>query len=590
MRGKSQSRSVLLTFALAGGVFVVWLGVKLAPAKRLGLVGLLKVIGTVFQEPFNLEYCSDTFGMVIFLLLLYIAGMAIWYMSARQYRRGEEYGSANWGSPSSIKRRYCDQKHPEQNLILTRKVAIGSSPAMIYKHGLNTNVIVIGGSGSGKTRGYVIPNLLQASMSYVVLDPSGEILRATGNFLKTKGYEIKCLNLFEMEKSDGYNPFIYLRNDDDVEKMVNNYWRSTMEKGATKGEQIWDDTARELLAALCYYLFYFAPPSEQNFAMVQYLVRNMQGPNNPVDRLFQEVERGNPEHIAIKHYRAYHSGSEKTLQSIQITLISRLSKFNLSSVEKLSSTTEDALELFEIPQRKTVIFAVTPVADTSFNFFVSLLYTQLFDILYEYGNTHGHLKVPLHFLMDEFANVTLPEDFENRLATFRKYHISASIILQDISQIEALFEKQWKGIVGNTDTMLYLGGNEDSTHELLSKRLGKQTIRTNTFGQTKGRMAGFSKNEQQLGRELLTPDEVRMLNNRYALLFIRGERPIQDRKYNLKSHPNITETAFGHGQEYEHQPSTKAVFYLEPVFGLTQQEIDQLPELDLSTGKLVYPK
>lgn len=589
MKGKTGGNAVTFAFAIIGGLFVVWLGIKIAPASSRGMVGLFSSLGTIFADPFKMDIVPSTAGVVAFLLMLYIAGIGVYFISARQFRRGEEYGSATWGNPRSVNARYSNRGHNDQNLLLTRNVAIGSSPEMIYKHGRNTNVIVIGGSGSGKTRGYVMPNLLQASMSYVVLDPSGEISRATGGFLKEQGYEIRILNLFDLESSDGYNPFVYLRNDDDVEKMVTNYWRSTTEKGAVRGEQIWDDMAKELLSAICYYLYYKAPLNEQNFATVQYLVRNMQGSNDPVDRLFNELEEENPEHIALKHYRAYHSGSEKTLQSIQITLLSRLGKFNLSSVERMSSTVRDELELFKIPQRKTVIFAVTPVADTSFNFFVSLLYTQLFDILYEYGNIHGHLDIPLHFLMDEFANVTLPEDFENRMATFRKFHISASIILQDISQIQALFEKQWKGIVGNADTMLYLGGNEQSTHELISKQLGKQTIKTNTFGQSRGRNGSYSKNEQQLGRELLTPDEVRKMDNRYALLFIRGEPPVMDSKYDLMTHPNIQKTAYGQGQPYEHKPVTEAAFYLEPVTGLTAEELDQLPELNLETGELIYP-
>ena len=339
----------------------------------------------------------------------------------------------------------------------------------------------------------------QGEISYVVLDPSGEILRATGNFLQEKkGYRIRVLNLVDPDISSRYNPFVYLKDDDDVDQMVENFWKATTQDGATRGEQIWDDTAKELLAALAYYLFYFAPPREQNFPMIQYMVRNMaisgdgKGTKSPIDQLFDKLEEDHPEHISLKHYRAYHSGATKTLQSIQITLLSRLSKFNLTSVGWLSSTTEDELGLLTAAETKTVIFAVTPVADTSLNFFVSLLYGQLFEILYAYGNEHGKLKVPLHFLMDEFANITLPRDFEKRLATFRKYLISASIVLQDLSQLKALFEKQWQSIVNNCDELLYLGGNESSTHEDLSKLLGKETIRTNTYGQSKGRNGSCS--------------------------------------------------------------------------------------------------
>ena len=460
---------------------------------------------------------------------------------------------------------------------------MGNSEQELYRHQRTTNVMLIGAAGTGKSRGYVIPNLLQGEISYVVLDPSGEILRATGNFLQEKkGYRIRVLNLVDPDESSRYNPFVYLRKDDDVDQMVENFWKATTQEGATRGEQIWDDTAKELLSALAYYLYYFAPPSEQNFPMIQYLVRNMaisgdgKSTKSPVDRMFDELELTEPEHISLKHYRSYHSGATKTLQSIQITLLSRLSKFNLTSIERLSSTTEDELGLFTAPENKTVIFAVTPVADTSLNFFVSLLYGQMFDILYAYGNEHGKLKIPLHFLMDEFANITLPRDFDKRLATFRKYLISASIVLQDLSQLKALFERQWQSIVNNCDELLYLGGNESSTHEYLSKLLGKETIRINTYGQSKGRNGSWTKNEQQLGRELMTPDEIRLLDNRYSLLLIRGEPPILDLKYDLNRHPNIRYTTYGSGEPYHHNVASNTAATTEIVLGLPIEEIKKL--------------
>lgn len=300
--------------------------------------------------------------------------------------------------------------------------------------------------------------------------------------------------------------------------------------------------------------------------------------SSPVEQIFSDLEQRDPEHIALKHYRAYHSSATKTLQSIQITLLSRLGKFNLESIERLSTTNTDDLGLLTAPEKRTVIFAVTPVADSSFNFFVSLLYGQLFEILYEYGNKHGKLKEPMHLYLDEFANVTLPKDFELRLATFRKYGISASIILQDMSQLKALYEKQWQAMINNADDLLYLGGNESGTHEYLSKLLGKQTIRTNTFGQSKGRSGSFSKNEQQLGRELLTPDEIRMLDNKLALLLIRGERPILDEKYDFKRHPHIKETTYGGAEPYIHNELTRITASFEPVHGLTKEQIEALPE------------
>ena len=583
MKGTRNNRALLIVMSGVGAVLAVWVALQIAPGRNEGLKGIMDSLSWGMEHPFSIRIVPESLGTVLIVMLFYVVifGMAV--SAGRGFRKGEEYGSARWGSPRGIDRKYRDRKHPFQNLILTRNVAMGNSEQELYRHQRTTNVMLIGAAGTGKSRGYVIPNLLQGEISYVVLDPSGEILRATGNFLQEKkGYRIRVLNLVDPDESSRYNPFVYLRKDDDVDQMVENFWKATTQEGATRGEQIWDDTAKELLSALAYYLYYFAPPSEQNFPMIQYLVRNMaisgdgKSTKSPVDRMFDELELTEPEHISLKHYRSYHSGATKTLQSIQITLLSRLSKFNLTSIERLSSTTEDELGLFTAPENKTVIFAVTPVADTSLNFFVSLLYGQMFDILYAYGNEHGKLKIPLHFLMDEFANITLPRDFDKRLATFRKYLISASIVLQDLSQLKALFEKQWQSIVNNCDELLYLGGNESSTHEYLSKLLGKETIRTNTYGQSKGRNGSWTKNEQQLGRELMTPDEIRLLDNRYSLLLIRGEPPILDLKYDLTRHPNIRYTTYGSGEPYHHNVASNTAATTEIVLGLPIEEIKKL--------------
>ena len=583
---KGQDRTTILIMGGLGALIAAWIGIIAAPGAREGLRGLISALSYGIKHPFSLKFVPDTFTSVLVCLGIYAIFAVVVVTSSKGYRRGEEYGSAQWGSPHAIDRKYRDRKHPFQNQILSRAVAMGNSEQALHRHQRNNNVVVIGGSGSGKTRGYVIPNLLQGEISYVVLDPSGEILRATGRFLRDKkGYRIRVLNLVDPDTSSRYNPFVYLRNDDDVYRMVENFWKATTQEGAQRGEQIWDDTAKELLSALAYYLFYFAGPEEQNFPMIQFLVRNMaiEGDDkraiSPVDRLFNDLEQVQQEHIALKHYRSYHSGAAKTLQSIQITLLSRLSKFNLTSIERLSTTTQDELGLFTAAETKTVIFAVTPVADTSLNFFVSLLYGQMFELLYSYGNAHGQLKVPMHFLMDEFANITLPKDFDKRLATFRKYLISASIILQDQSQLKAIYEKQWQSVINNCDSLLYLGGNESGTHEYLSKLLGKQTIRTNTFGQSKGRNGSFSKNEQQLGRELMTPDEIRQMDNNYSILLIRGEPPLYDHKYDLNLHPNIKYTTYGHGQPYRHDELTHINSMIELVHGLTKEEIAQLPVL-----------
>ncbi len=575
-----QGKAPLLA---AGAALAIWLGTAAAPGAAGGLRGMLAAFSQAMASPFSLTLCPDTGRCVLVCLFIYGLALLMVISSGMNFRRGEEYGSARWGNPQEIDRKYRDRKAPSSNLILTRHVAIGNSQAAMYRHRRNLNTVVIGGSGAGKSTSHVLINVLQASHSYVVLDPSGEMLRATGNYLKGHGYTIRVLNLVEPEKSNRYNAFVYLRNDDDVDRMVENFWKATTAQGAQKGEQIWDDTAKELLSALAYYLYYEAPKSEQNFPMVQYMVRNMalkegEEDTSPVDQLFNELEQREPEHIALKHYRSYHSGATKTLQSIQITLLSRLGKFNLESIERLSTTTQDELGLLSAPEEKTVVFAVTPVADSSFNFFVSLLYGQLFEILYEYGNKHGRLSVPMHLYLDEFANVTLPKDFELRLATFRKYGISCSILLQDLSQLKALYEKQWQAMMNNADILLYLGGNEAGTAEYLSKQLGKQTIRTNTFGQTRGRNGSYSKNEQQLGRELMTPDEIRLMDNRYALLLIRGERPILDEKFDFKRHPHMGETTYGGAAPYVHNELTRLTASIELVPGLTEKDVGKIPE------------
>ena len=426
------------------------------------------------------------------------------------------------------------------------------------KHRRNLNTLVCGGSGAGKTRFYCKPNLMQCNTSFVILDPKGEILRDTGKLLEKKGYEVRVLDLISMEKSHCYNPFVYLQNDNDVQKLVTNLFKSTTPKGSQSQDPFWDTSASMLLLALVFYLHYEAPEEEQNFAMVMEMLRagsiedEEDTRPSPLDELFAELEMNNPDHIALKYYRSYHSGSAKTLKSIQITLAARLEKFNLESLASLTSA--DELDLPSMGEKKVALFALIPDNDSSFNFLVSILYTQLFQQLF-YAADHihgGSLPVPVHFLMDEFANVSLPDDFDKILSVMRSRGVSVSIILQNLAQLKALFEKQWESIVGNCDEFLYLGGNEQSTHKYVSELLGKETIDTNTYGKSSGRSGNYSTNYQISGRELLTPDEVRMLDNQYAILFIRGERPIMDFKYDILKHPNVALTTDGREKPYKH--------------------------------------
>ena len=406
-------------------------------------------------------------------------------------------------------------------------------------------------------------------------------MRDTGALLEAEGYEIKVIDLINMEKSHCYNPFVYLRDDNDIQRLVTNLFKNTTPKGSQTQDPFWDQAATMLLLALIFYLHYEAPPDEQNFSMVMYMIRcgSVKEDNDkymsPLDILFQRLELRDPEHIALKYYKSYHSGSGKTLKSIQITLISRLEKFNLESLASI--TQNDELELPLMGERKTAIFAVIPDNDSSFNFLIGMLYTQLFQQLY-YSADHKHggrLPIHVHFVMDEFANVALPDEFDKLLATMRSREISVSIIIQNMAQLKALFEKQWESIVGNCDEFVYLGGNEQSTHEYVSKLLGKETIDTNTYGRTRGRQGNYSTNWQLAGRELLTPDEVRMLDNRYALLFIRGERPVRDDKYDVLRHPNVRLTTDGGAAPYIHGRDTRSV----GSFRLDEAELDAAQEL-----------
>lgn len=390
-----------------------------------------------------------------------------------------------------------------------------------------------------------------------------------------------------MEKSFGYNPFNYLKNDNDVQKLVTNLFKSTTPKGSQSNDPFWDTAASMLLLALIFYLKYEAPEIEQNFSVVMEMLRagdvkeDDDSYISPLDILFQKLELREPNHIAIKYYKDYHSGSAKTLKSIQITLAARLEKFNLDSLASLTAV--DELDLQSLGEKKVALFALIPDNDTSFNFLVSILYTQLFQQLFyiadhEYG---GALPKHVHFVMDEFANVSLPDDFDKILSVMRSRNISVSIILQNLAQLKALFEKQWESIVGNCDTFLYLGGNEQSTHKYVSELLGKATIDTNNYGKSTGHSGSYSTNYQITGRELLTPDEVRLLDNRFALLFIRGEKPIIDLKYDILKHPNVKYTTDGQAKSYIHGSIEKAV----ATISLELNDIEDIENYDIQINE-----
>lgn len=554
MREDKFSRTNVILYCL-GLIPTVWLGLLVAPALRSGLPNLIRNLAVVFSNPFHIVWCEDSVKAVLIFICAYVMGIGIYLSTAKNYRRREEHGSAHWGNAGQVNKKYENKAEPEKNKILTQKTKIGLDGR---KHRRNLNVLVCGGSGAGKTRFYAKPNIMQANTSFVILDPKGENVRDTGNLLKSKGYDIKVLDLINMDKSYCYNPFVYLHSDNDIQKLVTNIFKNTTPKGSQSQDPFWDQAAMMLLLALVFFLHYEAPPEEQNFPMVMEMIRSGEikedddGFMSPLDRLFARLADRTPDHIALKYYRNYRSGSGKTLKSIQITLVARLEKFNLDSLAAI--TQSDEMELDKLGEKKTAIYAVIPDNDSSYNFIVGMLYTQLFQQLYYSADVKhgGRLPVHVHCVMDEFANVALPDEFDKLLSTMRSREISVSIIIQNLAQLKKLFEKEWESIVGNCDEFLYLGGNEQSTHEYVSKLLGKETIDMNTYGQSKGRNGNYSTNWQITGRELMTPDEVRMMDNKYALLFIRGERPIMDLKYDILKHPNIKLSADGGAEPYEH--------------------------------------
>ena len=560
MKNPNEDRRTGIIMAVLGVIPVTWAALMVAPFLSQGLAGIVTGFTTGMNDPMKITWCADSMKAILIFLAIYGMSVGVYLSTRRNYRRGEEHGSAKWGDARQLCKKYAD-KDKQQNIILTQNTRIGLDGR---KHRRNLNVMVVGGSGAGKTRFFAKPNIMQANTSFVVLDPKGEILRDTGGLLEKQGYDIKVLDLINTEKSHGFNPFVYLRDDKDVLRLVSNLIRNTTPKGAQSNDPFWERAETALLEALILYLVNEAPPEEKNFPMVMEMINAAEVKEEDeeyasvLDELFERLAMNDPEHLAVKQYHIFKLAAGKTAKSILISLGVRLEKFNLPQIA--SVVTHDELDIPSLGERKTALFAIIPDSDSSLNFIIGMMYSSIFQELY-YIADHvygGRLPVHVHCVMDEFANIALPDEFDKLLATMRSREFSVSIIIQNIAQLKALFEKQWESIIGNCDEFLYLGGNEDSTHELVSKKLGKTTIDTNTYGQSKGRNGNYSTNWQISGRELYTPDEVRMLDNRYALLFIRGERAIQDEKYDILRHPNVKQTIDGGAPPYIHGQAPKA--------------------------------
>ena len=520
------------------------------------IFALLERISTIVRRPDLLRWTAYTSRFLLVFLLLYGGGVLLYYADHENRRPGEEYGSAKWGNARELNKRYADQNG--KNVILTKRVSIGLDG---YKHRRNLNILVVGGSGSGKTRFFCKPGIMSVNCSYLIVDPKGEMLRSTGYLLKDEGYDIKVFDLIHPRQSDGYNPFTYIRDDPDVLKLMDNLVKNTTPPKGASNDPFWEKAEIALDSALMLYLLYEAPVEEQNFEMLMFMLecaRVMEEDEqyqSPLDLLFQTLEERDPSHIAVREYKVYKQAAGKTAKSILVTASVRLAAFIFPQYAAMMQT--DEMDFPSLGERKRAIFCVIPVNDGSMNYLVSMLLTQCFQQLYLRADEryNGRLPMPVRVIQDEWANVAQPDSYPKVLATCRSYNIGINIIVQNIQSIKALYKDEWEGIIGNCDTLLFLGGgNEPTSLEFVSKLLGKETVHTRTRGQTKGRSGSSSINYQQTGRDLMTPDEIRMLPTNDALLFIRGEKPVRDKKYDIKKHPNVRRTADGRAKPYSHNP------------------------------------
>lgn len=520
------------------------------------IFALLERISAMVRRPDLLRWTAYTPRFLLVFLLLYGGGVLLYYADHENRRPGEEYGSAKWGNARELNKRYADQNG--KNVILTKRVSIGLDG---YKHRRNLNILVVGGSGSGKTRFFCKPGIMSVNCSYLIVDPKGEMLRSTGYLLKDEGYDIKVFDLIHPRQSDGYNPFTYIRDDPDVLKLMDNLVKNTTPPKGASNDPFWEKAEIALDSALMLYLLYEAPAEEQNFEMLMFMLecaRVMEEDEqyqSPLDLLFQTLEERDPSHIAVREYKVYKQAAGKTAKSILVTASVRLAAFIFPQYAAMMQT--DEMDFASMGERKRAIFCVIPVNDGSMNYLVSMLLTQCFQQLYLRADEryNGRLPVPVRVIQDEWANVAQPDSYPKVLATCRSYNIGINIIVQNIQSIKALYKDEWEGIIGNCDTLLFLGGgNEPTSLEFMSKLLGKETVHTRTRGRTKGRSGSSSVNFQQTGRDLMTPDEIRMLPTNDALLFIRGEKPVRDKKYDIKKHPNVRRTADGRAKPYSHNP------------------------------------
>lgn len=594
MKRMGQGRAVFWSVLGVGGITVLWFAVLIAPYVQGGLLEIIVHIGPALEHPFDIRLCSDTGRTMVVCLAIYALCVACATLNQKNYRRGEEHGSARWASVRELNRKLSNKKNPDENRILTEHLKLTTDQRKLDK---NLFTLVLGGSGSRKTRAYVKPNLLQCNSSYVAPDPKGELLRDVGGALVHEGYKVRVFDLIDMRKSYRYNPFHYFRTENDIQKFISNLFANTEDKTKHGGDAFWDKTAMMMLSAMMYYVWYECPEEEMNFETVMELIRAEDVPDeeagetndipSPTELLFEDLRIRNPQHTALLYFDSYRKGAGKTIKSFQMSLLSRLEKFNIHDVVTL--TVGDELEMESLCKEKTALFIRMPDNDSSFNFLAAALVTQLFQLLMhiadvEYVHQGGRLPIPVHFMLEECANITLPDDFQRWLGTIRSRNITVSLIFQNIAQGKKVFPNDWESVFGLCDEIVYLGGNEPNTHKWISDMLGQETVDTISFGTTRGRMGSTSKNEQNSGRALMDVSEVRLKNKVFhspignAIVILADERPVIDAKYDLNHHPRIHLSADGGAPIYDYAPEDGALSHQGAIHinepGITEDDVD----------------
>ena len=587
----NRKNSIVIPCLIIGELFTIYVSYVLNGVWNTNgdIVLILNKFNAAIKNPFGHYYNANTLRAVIYGSLIYGMAVLMYVTSRRNLMHGKEYGTARFADIRMVNKALAD-KDECKNRILSNNVRMSTDTSVT---GLNNNMLVIGGSGAGKTFFIVKPNIMQMMLnnSFIATDPKGEIARATANMLKKNGYNVKVLNLIDMAKSDGYNPFRYIREENDVVKLVTNIISNTTPKETAPSDPFWEKSESMFLQALFYYVWLEMPPNRKNFQSVLDLLSEAEvdakGNDSKLTKKMKQLAKTSKlkqNHPAYKQYMKVIRGAGDTVRSIIISANSRLALLENPQILRILS--KDDLHLEELgigvngdKHTRTALFCIIPDSDKSYNFIVGMLYTQLFQELYFQADfkNDGKLPIQVTLMMDEFANVALPDDFCSLLSTMRSRRISSIIIIQNLAQIKALFKDTWETITGNCDTLVYLGGNEKSTHQYISEMLGKSTIDKRSTGETRGVHGSASRNYDVLGRELMTPDEVRNMSNKKCLIFIKGFNPIFDDKYIPFRHKNFSQTEDGGGKAYVHDPSLNQGS-LRPVKLLSEKQINDIKE------------